>query len=246
VAERAFVIEGETLISEALDAGIGLEAVFVSEEHHDLPVLRQAEAGGHRVHQLASGVLERVAGTVTPQPVLAIARALDVALDSVRQAPLVVVCVDVRDPGNAGSILRSAEASGAGAVVFCAGSVDVFNPKTVRSSAGSLFHVPVVSGGDPVAVLETLGHWGFCRLATVARGGRPYDELDYDAPVAVVLGNEAHGLPAGLEAYVDQPVTIPMAGRAESLNVAMAAALICFEALRQRRARPSNATRTMS
>ncbi|MDQ3353344.1 MAG: RNA methyltransferase [Actinomycetota bacterium] len=246
MAERAFVIEGETLISEALDAGIGLEAVFVSEEHHDLPVLRQAEAGGHRVHQLASGVLERVAGTVTPQPVLAIARALDVALDSVRQAPLVVVCVDVRDPGNAGSILRSAEASGAGAVVFCAGSVDVFNPKTVRSSAGSLFHVPVVSGGDPVAVLETLGHWGFCRLATVARGGRPYDELDYDAPVAVVLGNEAHGLPAGLEAYVDQPVTIPMAGRAESLNVAMAAALICFEALRQRRARPSNATRTMS
>ncbi len=246
MAERAFVIEGETLISEALDAGIGLEAVFVSEEHHDLPVLRQAEAGGHRVHQLASGVLERVAGTVTPQPVLAIARALDVALDSVRQAPLVVVCVDVRDPGNAGSILRSAEASGAGAVVFCAGSVDVFNPKTVRSSAGSLFHVPVVSGGDPVAVLETLGHWGFCRLATVARGGRPYDELDYDAPVAVVLGNEAHGLPAGLEAYVDQPVTIPMAGRAESLNVAMAAALICFEALRQRRARPSNATRTLS
>jgi TrmH family RNA methyltransferase len=246
VAERAFVIEGETLISEALDAGIGLEAVFVSEEHHDLPVLRQAEAGGHRVHQLASGVLERVAGTVTPQPVLAIARALDVALDSVRQAPLVVVCVDVRDPGNAGSIMRSAEASGAGAVVFCAGSVDVFNPKTVRSSAGSLFHVPVVSGGDPVAVLETLGHWGFCRLAAVARAGRPYDELDYDAPVAVVLGNEAHGLPAGLEAYVDQPVTIPMAGRAESLNVAMAAALICFEALRQRRARPSNATRTLS
>ncbi|CAN5785190.1 RNA methyltransferase [soil metagenome] len=246
VAERAFVIEGETLISEALKAGIGLEAVFVSEEHQDLPVLRQAEAGGHRVHQLASGVLERVVGTVTPQPVLAIARALDVALDSVRQAPLVVVCVDVRDPGNAGSILRSAEASGAGAVVFCAGSVDVFNPKTVRSSAGSLFHVPVVSGGDPVAVLETLGHWGFCRLATVARGGRPYDELDYDAPVAVVLGNEAHGLPAGLEAYVDQPVTIPMAGRAESLNVAMAAALICFEALRQRRARSSNATRTLS
>ncbi|MDQ3304616.1 MAG: RNA methyltransferase [Actinomycetota bacterium] len=254
MAERAFVIEGETLISEALDAGIGLEAVFVSEEHHDLPVLRQAEAGGHRVHQLASGVLERVAGTVTPQPVLAIARALDVALDSVRQAPLVVVCVDVRDPGNAGSILRSAEASGAGAVVFCAGSVDVFNPKTVRSSAGSLFHVPVVSGGDPVAVLETLGHWGFCRLATVARGGRPYDELDYDVPVAVVLGNEAHGLPTatgptgptGLDAHVDQRVTIPMAGRAESLNVGMAAALICFEALRQRRARPSNATRTLS
>ncbi len=234
-AERAFVIEGETLVSEALSAGVVVEALFVADGSQDLPVVRRAGAGGYRVHRLDPGVLERVAGTVTPQPVLAVAQACDVALEAVVGTGLVMVCVDVRDPGNAGNILRSAEAAGAGAVVFCTGSVDVFNPKTVRSSAGSLFHVPVVSGGDPVEVLQRMYHWGFRRLATVARGGRPFDEVDLVGAVAVVVGNEAHGLPAGLDTHVDEHVTIPMAGRAESLNVGMAAALICFEALRQRR-----------
>ena len=236
-AEHAFVIEGETLVGEALAGGVVLEAVFVADGQQDLPVVGQAAAAGCRVHRLAVGVLERVADTVTPQPVLAVARTGDVPLEAVVDAGLVVVCVDVRDPGNAGSILRSAEAAGAGAVVFCAGSVDVFNPKAVRSSAGSLFHVPVVSGGDPVEVLQRLGDWGFRRLATAARLGQPYDEVDLVGAVAVVLGNEAQGLPAGLDAHLDAHITIPMAGRAESLNVGMAAALICFEALRQRKTR---------
>lgn len=235
-AERAFVVEGETLLAEALDAGVPLEAVFVDAgAGGELPVVARAGACGVRVHELAPGILERVAGTVTPQPVLAIAPTLDVALDDVAGASLVVVCVEVRDPGNAGSVLRSAEASGAGGVVFCRGSVDVFNPKTVRSSAGSLFHVPVVSGGDPVEVLQRMGDWGLRRYAAVVRGGRAYDDVDLTGPVAVVVGNEANGLPPDLEAYVDVAATIPMAGRAESLNVGVAAALMCFETLRQRR-----------
>lgn len=239
--ERAFVIEGETLVGEALDAGLAIEAVFVAAGSDPLPmVAARAARSGHRVHTLAPGVLERVAGTVSPQPVLAIAAACDVGLDAVEGAQLVVVCTDVRDPGNAGNIARSAEAAGAGAIVFCTGSVDPFNPKTVRSSAGSLFHVPVVSGGDPVEVLERMGGWGYRRLGTVADGGTPYDQVDFDDKVAVVVGNEAHGLPPELHDHLDQRVTIPMAGRAESLNVSMAAALICFEALRQhRRAAPA-------
>lgn len=234
-SEGAFVLEGETLVSEALDAGVRLEGLFVAPTEPEPAVVRRAAAAGLRIHLLAPGVLERVAGTVTPQPVMAIAPTCDVALEDVSGAPLVVVCVDVRDPGNAGTVLRSAEASGAGAVVFCSGSVDVFNPKTVRSSAGSLFHVPVVSGGDPVDVLECLQAWGFRRLGTVARGGEAYDAVDLTAQVAVVLGNEAVGLPAALDAHLDVRTTIPMAGRAESLNVGVAAALICFEAARQRR-----------
>lgn len=230
-----FVLEGETLLGEALDAGVALEAVFVAPVGGALPQVERAAAGGVRVHELAPGVLERVAGTVTPQPVLAIAPFNDTALDDVADAALVVVCVDVRDPGNAGSVLRSAEAAGAGAVVFCRGSVDVFNPKTVRSSAGSLFHVPVVSGGDPVEVLQRLGEWRFLRVATVARDGASYDEVDLTRPVAVVLGNEAQGLPPDLDGHLDVRATIPMVGRAESLNVGVAAALMCFESLRQRR-----------
>ncbi|HUF33136.1 MAG TPA: RNA methyltransferase [Acidimicrobiales bacterium] len=235
-SERVFVLEGAKLLSEALDAGAALEAVFVAPGATGVDdVVQRAFDAGARVHHLEPGVLERVGGTVTPQPVVALAPFCDVALTSVSEATLVVVCVDVRDPGNAGTVLRSAEAAGAGAVVFCDGSVDVFNPKTVRASAGSLFHVPVVNGGEPAAVLGHLATAGLRRVGTVARGGTAYDEADLTTPVALVLGNEAHGLPEGLSASLDEAVTIPMAGRAESLNVGMAAAIVCFEALRQRR-----------
>jgi TrmH family RNA methyltransferase len=197
-------------------------------------VLERALAAGVRVHTLQAGVLERVTDTVTPQPVLAIAPWVDVPLEAARDGDFLVVCVDVRDPGNAGTILRSAEAAGASAVVFCDGSVDVFNPKTVRASAGSIFHVRVVNGGPVDDVLATLGAWGVRRLGTVATGGVPYDAVDLTQKVALVLGNEANGLPDGV--VLDERVTIPMAGRGESLNVGMAAAVLAFEVGRQRRA----------
>lgn len=243
-SDRAFVVEGETLVLEALAAGLALEALFVDSDADPVPpVVARVAAAGYRVHTLERGVLERVSDTVSPQPVLAVVPCCDVSLDRTRGVPLVVVCVDVRDPGNAGNIARGAEAAGAGAIVFCAGSVDPFNPKTVRSSAGSLFHVPIVSGGDPADVLERLGEWGYQRLGTVAGGGEPYHDVDFSGPTAVVVGNEAHGLPMAVDACLDRRVTIPMVGRAESLNVSMASALICFEALRQRAAAPELATR---
>jgi TrmH family RNA methyltransferase len=194
-------------------------------------------ATGADRHDLAPGVLERVADTVTPQPVAAVVARVDVDLDALRGAQLVVVCVDVRDPGNLGSVLRVAEGSGAGGVICCEGSVDAYSPKTVRASAGSLFHVPVVAGGEPLEVLDRMGRWGVHRVGTDVRGGAPYDRVDLTAPTAVVLGNEAHGLPTGLAGELDDTITIPMIGRTESLNVGMAAAVICFESARQRRAR---------
>jgi TrmH family RNA methyltransferase len=181
-------------------------------------------------------VLERVADTVTPQPVAAIARRPDVDLDDLQHAEFLVVCVDVRDPGNLGTVLRVAEGAGAGGVICCEGSVDAYSPKTVRASAGSLFHVPVVAEGEPLEVLDRMGRWDMHRLGTDAHRGRPYDAVDLTAPTALVLGNEAHGLPADLVAQLDGTVTIPMVGRTESLNVGMAAAVLCFERARQRRA----------
>jgi TrmH family RNA methyltransferase len=228
------VLEGAKVISEALDAGVPLEAVFVAPDADAVrPLLQRALDAGVRVHELQRGLIERVADTVTPQPVIAIAPWVDVPLDDICEADFVVVCVDVRDPGNAGTVLRSSEAAGASAVVFCDGSVDVFNPKTVRASAGSLFHVAVVNGGPATDVLSTLSSWGVRTLGTVARDGTAYDEIDLTQRVAIVLGNEAHGLPADLA--VDDAVTIPMAGSGESLNVGMAAAVLTFEVARQRR-----------
>ena len=152
-----------------------------------------------------------------------------------RRGALVVVLVDVRDPGNAGTVLRAADAAGAAAVVFAGESVDPYNPKTVRASAGSLFHVPLSVRPDALAVAEELSAAGFRTLATVVRGGSDYAELDWSVPSALFLGNESAGLDATLCAATSGTLSIPMAGRAESLNVGVAGAVVCFEAFRQRR-----------
>jgi TrmH family RNA methyltransferase len=242
VAEGCFVVEGAKVLGVALDAGATVESVYVAPEmvHGDAvaALVERCVDAGARVFDLEEGVLPRVAGTVSPQAVLAVVPTTDITLEDLGAlAPdLLVVCVDVRDPGNAGAVLRAAEAAGAGGVVSCGTSVDLFNPKTVRASAGAIFHVPVVAGGPPEEVLEVVGRWGLRRLATVVRAGEDYTTVDLAAPVSIVVGNEAEGLAPGLEGCLDARVTIPMAGRTESLNVAMATAVICFEAARQRRA----------
>jgi TrmH family RNA methyltransferase len=133
-------------------------------------------------------------------------------------------------------VIRTADASGVDAVVCCDGTVDPTNPKTVRASAGSVFHTPIVMGGAVGEVVAALHGFGFVTLGTVVRDGEDYTRFDWTRRVAVVLGNEASGLDDDLAASLDARVTIPMAGRAESLNVAVSAAVLCFEALRQRRA----------
>jgi TrmH family RNA methyltransferase len=236
------VVEGAKVLGVALAAGVPVESVYIDRQllspiDPAQAVLDQAYSAGSRVFELEPGVLGRVASTVTPQPVLAVVPDVDVPLAWLgdQGADLVLVCVDVRDPGNAGTVLRSAEAAGASGVVFCDGSVDPFNPKTVRASAGAVFHIPVVMGGEVDAVLPELREWGLHRLGAVAAEGQEYSTTDLASPVALVLGNEGHGLPEGAQRNLDGRVTIPMAGRAESINVGMAAAVLCFEAARQRR-----------
>jgi len=126
-------------------------------------------------------------------------------------------------------------------VVCCDGTVDPTNPKCVRATAGSLFHVPVVEGGSLATVVAELSARGVTTVATVVRDGTDYATFDWTRPVALVLGNEAGGLPDELIATLDVGVTIPMAGRSESLNVSVSAAVLCFEALRQRRSTPGSA-----
>ncbi|MDP9404139.1 MAG: RNA methyltransferase [Actinomycetota bacterium] len=229
------MVEGTRAVREALGAGVQLHAVFAGPGAPP-DVVERASATGAAVHHVEPGVIERVAPTVTPQPLLAVAGQLDVALEALAGARLLVVAVDVHDPGNLGTVLRSAEAAGVDGVVCCGSHVDVYNPKTVRAAAGALFHVPLVVGGDPLEVLQRIGEWGTRRLAAVARGGTDHTEVDLRGHLALVLGSEAAGLSeAVLGEGVDDRVTIPMAGRAESLNVGMAAAVLCFEAARQRR-----------
>jgi TrmH family RNA methyltransferase len=173
-------------------------------------------------YELAPGVLERVASTESPQPNIAVVRARRATVPLAR-ADLVLVADSLNDPGNLGTILRSSEAAGVDLVVLTPGSVDPFNPKVVRASAGAVFHVPVAS-----ATLDEVHDAGLRLVATSSHRGDRHTEADWSGRVAVVLGSEAHGLAA--DAPVDDWVRIEHTGRAESLNVAMAATLLVFAA----------------
>jgi RNA methyltransferase, TrmH family len=155
------------------------------------------------------------------------------SLDEI-EGDLVLVLAEVRDPGNAGTLVRSAVAAGAGFVVFSSGSVDPFGPKTVRASAGTLFRVGIVRDVDLSDAFKGLKDLGFDSLAGDPRSSRMIDEVPVDRPVAVVVGNEAWGVPEAAGALVDEFVAIRMPGPAESLNVAVAGSLLLFECVRKR------------
>jgi RNA methyltransferase, TrmH family len=192
--------------------------------------------------QLVSGeVLAAIAQTVTPQGVIGVATMLDVPLSRWLEAgpELVVVLAAVRDPGNAGTVLRAADAAGADAVVFSADSVDCYNGKCVRASAGSLFHLPVTVGLSVPATLAALRGAGLRVLAADGTADLDLDRLTEDGrlrrPTAWLFGNEAWGLPAELRDLADEAVRVPIYGRAESLNLATAAAVCLYASARAQR-----------
>ncbi len=229
-----FVIDGPTLVLEALASGIDVVEVY-AEPGAPEEVVRAARAAGVVVRDVKAGALAKATSPVTPQPVAALA-ALPEAPDASVLHGLVLVLVGVADPGNAGTLLRVAEASGASAVVSCADAVDVWNPKCVRASAGSVFRMPVLAGGTVDDALTRLRDAGMALIATTLDDAVDLDDVDLTGPVAVLLGNEAHGLEPAVVGAADVAVRIPMAGRAESLNVAMTGTVVAFEAARQRRA----------
>jgi TrmH family RNA methyltransferase len=234
-AEQAFVVEGPRGVASAFDHDAALEVVYFGPNAHvafaDLRA--RLDAAGVPWRELKEGVLERVGSTVTPQPVLAIARKPAADPTALARRGLVLLGDELADPGNVGTLLRSAEASGAAAIVLGAGSVDAYNPKVVRASAGAIFGVPVMEEWSAVEALDALGELGRQRLGAVAGSGTPYMQVDFTAPTAVVVGNEAHGLSPAVVERLDGEVTIPIAASSESLNVAMAATVLCFESARQ-------------
>ncbi len=231
------VLEGPDLVEAALAAGAELEALYLDGARAGDPrlaaLVANAAAHGVRTFALAPGVLERVADAVTPQGVLAAARLPVASLAAVHPGTVLVLC-DLRDPGNVGTLIRTADATGAAGVVLTGPGVDPTNPKALRASAGSVFHVPVVVAGLDEALAE-LRAKGARVLASVARGGDDPCASDLAGPCALLIGNESAGLAEDVVARCDAALTIPMAGRAESLNAAVAGAMLAYEAMVQRR-----------
>lgn len=232
------MVEGAKLLAEARHAGATVETVFVDPEAARASERELAEAceqDGARLVEVQSGVLSRALDIVTPQPIAATVQQVDRPLGACLSPTLALVLAGVGDPGNAGTLIRSAAAAGADLVVICKLSVDLYNPKTVRASAGAMFHLPVTIDVTLDETLEFLARSGVKRWGTAARGGVDYTEADLAVPSAVVLGNEAHGIPQSSTGGLDGVLTVPISTDTESLNVAVAGALLCFEAARQRR-----------
>lgn len=219
------MLEGATLVADAVAAGVDLEAVYAE--------VGAAVPPGVDAIAVEPGALAAVTDAVTSRGVAGVARLPRRLLADVDADAPVLVLVAVADPGNAGTLLRGAEAAGFGAVLFTAGSVDPFAPKCVRASAGSVFRMAVVRGGEAATVLDEVAATGRRRIGTRTVDAPPHTDADLRGPLAVVLGNEAHGLPSELGPHIDSWVSIPMRGRTESLNVAMAGTLLCFEVLRR-------------
>jgi TrmH family RNA methyltransferase len=201
-----------------------------------------AQAQDVPVRPVSGEVMTDLAQTVTPQGLLAVCRFVDVPLSGVTDAApeLAVLLAGVRDPGNAGTVLRTADAAGAGGVLFTDASVDPYNSKCVRASAGSLFHLPVVAGVPLRDAVTGLRAAGLQILAADGRAGLRLDDLEASGglvrPTAWLFGNEAWGLPAQAVALADAAVAVPIYGRAESLNLAAAAAVCLYASVRAARA----------
>ncbi|RLL65885.1 RNA methyltransferase [Streptomyces sp. Z26] len=246
--ERRFLAEGPQAVREAAAHRAAGEPALAelfctaeaAERHPD--VVEAAHACGARVHLASDGTVEELSQTVTPQGLVGVCRFLDRPFADVLAArpALVAVLAHVRDPGNAGTVLRCADAAGADAVVLTDASVDVYNPKCVRASAGSLFHLPVAVGVPVEDAVAGLRGAGARVLAADGAGEHDLDaELDADrlaGPTAWVFGNEAWGLPAETRALTDAAVRVPIHGLAESLNLATAAAVCLYASARAQRA----------
>ncbi|WP_019544203.1 TrmH family RNA methyltransferase [Streptomyces sulphureus] len=246
--ERRFLAEGPQAVREAVahrgpEGGASLVELFATVDAAERyeEILAAAHEAGARVHFAADGTMADIAQTVTPQGLIGVCRFLDRPMSEIAGArpTLVAVLAHVRDPGNAGTVLRCADAAGADAVVLTDASVDVYNPKAVRASAGSLFHLPVAVGVPAEQAVRELNAAGVRVLAADGGGERDLDEeLDAGAmgrPTAWVFGNEAWGLPKETAALADEVVRVPLHGRAESLNLATAAAVCLYASARAQR-----------
>ncbi|MEV8402199.1 TrmH family RNA methyltransferase [Streptomyces niveus] len=248
--ERRFIAEGPQAVREAVghrgDDGVPtlielFTTVEAAERYAD--IVDAARAAGAQVHHADDAVVADLSQTVTPQGLIGVCRFLDSPFESVLRARprLVAVLANVRDPGNAGTVLRCADAAGADAVVLTDASVDLYNPKSVRASVGSLFHLPVAVGVPVEEAVTGLRGAGVRVLAADGAGDMDLDdELDagtMGVPTAWIFGNEAWGLPAETRALADAVLRVPIHGKAESLNLATAAAVCLYASARAQRVR---------
>jgi len=237
--EKLFILEGVRLIEEALDAGVQIDFILYSNKlsgstrgNKLLERLNDQEVAAYLVEE---SLFEDVSDTENPQGILAIARILHCELSRVEinERSLLLLIDGVQDPGNLGTMIRTACAAGASGVILTKGTVDLFNPKVIRASMGTIFQIPVIIKEDNQSILQFLKSNGFRILVADAKGEKLYYHSESAGPVVWVLGNEANGPGEFFQKHGDEIVSIPLLGKAESLNVAVAAGILLFDHVRR-------------
>lgn len=224
-----FVTEGRKMFNEALEMGI-VEKAFLSENY-----LRECGEVSCPYETVSNEVFNKISETVTPQGVLALVKIPGaMASERVKEAKSLVLLENLQDPGNLGTIIRTAEAAGIDGIVLSRNCVDPYNPKVVRSTMGALFRMPVLYTDDLTLFVKELNKDGFNTLATHLSATKPYYEADYKGKTAILIGNEGNGLSDEITDLAREKVIIPMSGKVESLNASVAAALMMYEVKRNK------------
>ena len=231
-----YLAEGLRTAEEAVAYKV-VETLFyvATDDERTMHLLEDAAAQNIKLVCVSENVMKKIADTETPQGIIAVCKMRQPKLENLLASGKMLLVLDrVGDPGNIGTMLRTADAAGIGGLVLLKGCADIYAPKTVRSSMGSLFHIPVLSGVSEQEFIAAGKKAGYDRLVTCLDGADNLYKADLSGRIAFVMGNEAGGVSETLLDQADKRVYIPMAGRAESLNVAMAAGIVMFEALRRK------------
>jgi TrmH family RNA methyltransferase len=228
--EQRFVVEGPHLVEEA---GELIDFIVYAE---NLPIVARLKEKVDCL-KVSKEQFEELSEVETPQWVLAVVQEKKYELkDALKGAnPLVVFCVEVQDPGNLGTVIRTADAVGATGIILSKGTVDLYNGKVIRSTMGSLFHLPIVQVDEVSETIEYLKGRKVRVVATAMSAEKDYFSAEYKGPSAILVGNEGAGLPGEIVKLADDSVKIPMPGKAESLNVGISTAVVLYEAMRQRK-----------
>jgi len=231
--EGLFVIEGEKLVSEGLDQ---IKFLLYSQ---NLPIISLAQEKNIQVYKVSRPVMEKISSVETPPGVIAVAKIKNRLTGELlaNENPLILGAVEIQDPGNLGTMLRVVDAVAGSGVITSRGTVDLYNPKVVRSTMGSIFRVPVIQSQDIAETIKELKEKKIKIIGSDLSAKKFHWDTDFTKPSMLLIGNESAGLSSDILELCDETVKIPMPGRAESLNAAMAASVILYEALRQRNLR---------
>ena len=235
--EGKYILEGSRIIEQALDSGCSLTLVFATPDFDDPELLTRLQGDKLKIRYISRKLLESVADTVSPQGIIALAEKPDYYLSDVlsESQESILVLDRIQDPGNMGTLIRTAAAAGVEGIVALKGCVDIYNLKVLRATMGAVFSIPIITRLGKNEFLQEVNEGDYFLVCTAIDGEQYYYEVEYGQPVVFVIGNEARGIDSDLLKVANSRVKIPLSGEIDSLNAAVSGGIVLYDYLRQKR-----------